>query len=115
MKKSKLVCDTFFRKNRFDEIILTNYSYFTLSRASFILNFIISRIIWKRMEGLSGAMKREKKKDKDIFAFGRPGYFSPSDESDDYLVYYGAERSLNSPLSVYFALAARYFAGSPFR
>jgi len=84
----------FFRKNRFDEIILTNYSYFTAVAALIYIKF---HHIPYYMETDGGFIRSDekglKKKIKTFLLSGAKGYFSPSDESDDYLVYYGAERS----------------------
>ena len=84
----------YLKKNRYDEIVATNYSYFTEMVA--LLYLKIMRIPYY-METDGGLIKPEenilKKLYKRFLVSGAKGYFSPSKESDSYLIYYGAKKN----------------------
>lgn len=86
----------FLRKNLYDEIVVTNYSYFTEMAA--IIYLKMHRIPYY-METDGGIIRNEnalKRRYKRFLVSGAKGYFSPGNKSDEYLEFYGAPKSLIS-------------------
>lgn len=84
----------FLKKNKFDYIVVTSYSYFTEMTALIYLK--IMKIPYY-METDGGVIRNEnklKKWYKTFLIMGAKGYFSPSAQSDKYLVYYGANPNM---------------------
>lgn len=82
----------FLRKNKFDEIVVTSYSYYTEMIGLMYLK--LHRIPYY-METDGGMIRKEsgiKRWYKRFLISGAKGYFSPSKSSDDYLAFYGAKR-----------------------
>ena len=82
----------FLRKNKFDEIVVTSYSYYTEMIGLIYLK--LHRIPYF-METDGGMIRHEsaiKRWYKRFLVSGAKGYFSPSKSSDDYLAFYGANR-----------------------
>ena len=84
----------FLKRNHFNEIIITNYANFTEMAA---LLYLKVHHIPYYMETDGGRIKadenRIKKAFKKFLISGAKGYFSPSAGADDYLTYYGADRT----------------------
>jgi glycosyltransferase involved in cell wall biosynthesis len=84
----------YIKKNHYDHIIVTSYAYYTEMLA--LLALKIRRIPYF-LEIDGGLIRQEgmlKKFLKTFLISNAAGYFSPSKTSDDYLVYYGANKSL---------------------
>ena len=82
----------FLQKNKFDEIVVTSYSYYTEMIGLIYLK--LHRIPYY-METDGGMIRKEsgiKRRYKRFLISGAKGYFSPSKSSDDYLAFYGAKR-----------------------
>lgn len=82
----------FLRKNKFNEIVVTSYSYYTEMIGLIYLK--LHRIPYF-METDGGMIRKEsgiKRRYKRFLISGAKGYFSPSKSSDDYLAFYGAKR-----------------------
>lgn len=82
----------YIKKNKYDHIIATSYSYFTEMIA---LIYMKLRRIPYYLETDGGMIRNEnslKRLYKKFLISNAKGYFSPSKGSDDYLVYYGANR-----------------------
>lgn len=82
----------YIKKNRYDEIIITSYAYYTEMIALLALKF--KRIPYF-MEVDGGLIREEnilKKIYKSFLISNAKGYFSPSKFTDVYLLYYGANK-----------------------
>lgn len=82
----------FLSKSKFDEIVVTSYSYYTEMIGLIYLKF---HKIPYYMETDGGIIRNEggiKRWYKRFLISGAKGYFSPSKSSDDYLAFYGAKR-----------------------
>ena len=83
----------FLRKNKFDEIVVTSYSYYTEMIGLIYLK--LHRIPYY-METDGGMIRKNenifKRLYKHYLISGAKGYFSPSTMSDEYLCYYGADK-----------------------
>ncbi len=82
----------YLKKDSYDEIIVTNYSYATEMAAIIRMKF---KGIPYYLETDGGMAKKEnflKRALKRFLISGATGYFSPSAQSDDYLAFYGAKR-----------------------
>lgn len=83
----------YLKKNKYDEIVATNYSYFTEMAAIIYLKL---RRIPYYMETDGGIIREEnplKRFYKRFLVSGAKGYFSPSKSSDEYLSFYGAPQN----------------------
>ena len=83
----------YINKHEYDYIVVTSYSYFTEMMA---LIYMKLRRIPYFMETDGGLIRKEnsfKRLYKKFLISHAKGYFSPSKGSDDYLVYYGANRN----------------------
>ena len=84
----------YLKNTQYDEIIVTSYAYFTEMAALFYLK--VHHVPYY-METDGGRIKADEigiKKDfKKFLISGAKGYFSPSAGADDYLAYYGADRT----------------------
>lgn len=93
IKEKKIDWSIFkYLKEKYDEIIVTSYSYFTEMVAIIYLKILN---IPYYMETDGGIIRKEnliKKLYKKFLISGAKGYFSPSCKSDEYLIYYGAEK-----------------------
>lgn len=81
----------YLKKNKYDDIVVTNYSYFTEMAA--IIYLKLFRISYY-METDGGIIREEnflKRLYKRFLVSGAKGYFSPSESSDEYLKFYGAK------------------------
>lgn len=81
------------KKNEYDEIVVTNYSYFTEMAA--IIYLKLFRVPYY-METDGGIIRDEnfiKRIYKRFLVSGAKGYFSPSRSSDKYLSFYGAKEN----------------------
>ena len=84
----------YIKKDKYDHIVATNYSYFTEMAA---LIYMKLRKIPYYFETDGGIIKNEnllKKIYKKFLISNAKGYFSPSKSSDEYLKYYGARNDL---------------------
>lgn len=82
----------YLKKNEYDEIVVTNYSYFTEMAA--IIYLKLFRVPYY-METDGGIIRDEnllKRIYKRFLVSGAKGYFSPSESSDEYLNFYGANK-----------------------
>lgn len=82
----------YLKKNVYDEVFVTNYSYFTEMIA---IIFLKLKHIQYYMETDGGIIKNEniiKRLYKKFLVSGAKGYFSPSKKTDEYLEYYGAKK-----------------------
>ncbi len=82
------------KKNKYDKIVVTSYSYFT--EMALLLYLKLRRIPYF-METDGGIIRNEnpiKRFYKRFLVSGAQGYFSPSKSSDDYLEFYGANKSV---------------------
>lgn len=81
----------FLKTNKFDEIVVTSYSYFT-EMVGIIYLKLMRQPYYMETDG--GMIRYNENKIKRMYKCflisGAKGYFSPSDSSDDYLIYYGA-------------------------
>lgn len=95
IKEKKIDWSIFkYLKEKYDEIIVTNYSYFTEMIAIIYLKILH---IPYYMETDGGVIRKEnliKKLYKKFLISGAKGYFSPSEMSDKYLSFYGAKDNL---------------------
>lgn len=80
-------------RNKYDEIIVTNYSYFTEMVALLYLKIMCIPYYMETDGGIIRQESKFKKLYKKYLISGAKGYFSPSKESDEYLIYYGAEKN----------------------
>lgn len=83
----------YIKKNRYDHIVATSYSYFTEMIA---LIYMKLRKIPYYLETDGGLIRKEnniKRAYKRFLISGARGYFSPSKGSDDYLEFYGANKN----------------------
>lgn len=81
----------YLKVRKYDEIVVTSYSYFTEMAA---LIYLKLRGVPYYMETDGGMIRTEskiKKWYKTFLISGAKGYFSPSKSSDEYLAYYGAK------------------------
>lgn len=84
----------YIKKNKYDEVVATSYSYFTEMVALICLK--IKRIPYF-LETDGGLIRDEtiqKRAYKRFLVSNAKGYFSPSKSSDDYLFFYGAKREI---------------------
>lgn len=83
----------YIKKNEYDHIVATSYSYFTEMIA---LIFMKIKNIPYYLE-TDGGLIREENKIKRLYKrfliSGAKGYFSPSEASDEYLIFYGADKN----------------------
>lgn len=84
----------FLRKNRFDHIVVTSYSYFTEMAALIYLKIMKIPYYMETDGGIIRNENRFKKWYKTFLITGAKGYFSPSAQSDTYLEYYGAKQNV---------------------
>lgn len=84
----------YIKKNKYDHIVATSYSYFTEMAA---LIYMKLRRIPYYLETDGGLIREEnfvKRIYKKFLVSNAKGYFSPSKCSDDYLAFYGAKRNI---------------------
>lgn len=79
-------------RKKYDEIVVTNYSYFTEMVALLYLKIMHIPYYMETDGGIIRKENRLKRIYKRILVSGAKGYFSPSEQSDNYLEYYGADR-----------------------
>lgn len=84
----------YIKKNYYDHIIVTSYAYFTEMTALLALKALRIPYFLEVDGGLIRQENKLKKNFKKFLVSNAKGYFSPSNSSDDYLVYYGAKRNL---------------------
>lgn len=83
----------YIKKNYYDFIIMTNYSYFTELFALLLLKLRKIPYLLEIDGGIIRKENRIKKSFKSFLISNAMAYFSPSDKSDDYLTHYGAKKS----------------------
>ena len=84
----------YIKKNHYDHIIITSYAYFTEMVALLALKALKIPYFLEVDGGLIRHENKLKKTFKKFLISNAKGYFSPSNSSDDFLVYYGAKRNL---------------------
>lgn len=84
----------YLKPNLYDEIVVTNYSYFTEMVAILYLKALKIPYYMETDGGIIRSESLLKRSYKKFLVSGAKGYFSPSMGSDDYLVHYGAKRKL---------------------
>lgn len=82
----------YIKKNKYDEVIATSYSYFTEMAALIYLKMIRIPYFLETDGGLIRQENLIKRTYKKFLVSNAKGYFSPSKSSDDYLAFYGAKR-----------------------
>lgn len=81
-------------KRKYDEIVVTNYSYFTEMIAILYLKAMRIPYYMETDGGIIRNENRLKRCYKRFLVSGAKGYFSPSKSSDNYLEFYGAKKGL---------------------
>lgn len=91
----------YLKKNKYDNIFVTNYSYFTEMAAILYLKARKIPYIMETDGGMIRAENKLKRWYKRVLVKGAVAYFSPSESSDEYLSFYGAnkERMVRYPFT----------------
>ncbi len=81
----------YLKKREYDKIVVTNYSYFTEMAAILYLKFMRIPYYMETDGGIVRSENALKRLYKRFLVSGARGYFSPSEKSDKYLEFYGAD------------------------
>lgn len=96
INERKVDCKIFkyIKKDKYDHIVLTNYSYFTEMAAMIYMKIMKIPYYFETDGGLIRNENFIKRIYKKFLVSNARGYFSPSSSSDEYLKYYGAKKDI---------------------